>query len=121
MMDLDNFKIYNDTFGHLEGDQLLKDFSRMLTDKFRETDVVCRYAGDEFVVVLPDTDLEGAIQVAEKIKAEIENYPSKLKVSISQGIAQYAQDMSPHDLVLKADQALYQAKHEGKNRICAYK
>ena len=120
MMDIDEFKSYNDAFGYPAGDQLLKDLCKILEKYFRETDIICRYAGDEFAIILPDTDGEGAKQVAEKIKKFVEQYPFKRKVTLSQGIAQYAKGMTSHDLILKADQALYQAKHGGKNRICAF-
>ncbi len=117
MMDIDDFKLYNDTFGHLEGDTLLKDVSTILKTQLRSTDVICRYAGDEFTVILPDTTVDGGRNSANKIKEAIEQYPFKRKVTVSIGIAGYALGLTSHELVNKADKALYQAKKEGKNKI----
>lgn len=118
MIDIDDFKIYNDTYGHLEGDRLLKTFAGILKDNLRVVDVVCRYAGDEFVVILPETDSTDALKVAHKIKKAIESTVLKQKVTISIGLAKSVPTMNRYDLILKADTALYQAKKQGKNSIC---
>ena len=120
MMDVDDFKSYNDTFGHLEGDELLKRLGRILKNQLRGTDIVCRYAGDEFAIVFPDTDADGAKKGAQKIKKAVGRYPFKRKVTLSTGIAIYEPEMTKKDLIFKADKALYQAKHQGKDRICIY-
>lgn len=117
MMDLDDFKLYNDTFGHLEGDALLKEIGRILKSQLRETDIVCRYAGDEFTVILPDITTAGARIAAEKIRQAVEGASFKTKVTVSLGIAAYTPGITPYDLILKADRALYQAKGAGKNHI----
>ncbi|MBN1869321.1 MAG: diguanylate cyclase [Candidatus Omnitrophica bacterium] len=118
MMDIDNFKSYNDTFGHLEGDQLLKTVGRILKASLRVTDVACRYAGDEFVIILPETDVSEAMIVAERIKKAVETSLSNQKTTMSIGLAKYAvPHMSKYDFILKADTALYEAKKRGKNRI----
>jgi len=120
MIDIDNFKSYNDSFGHLEGDELLKKVSEILTKNLREIDIICRYGGDEFVVILPETEVDGAKTVADKIKSEIEKYPFKQKVTLSIGLAKRGNKMNGHDLIQRADRALYEAKDKGKNRVCCY-
>ncbi len=117
IMDIDDFKLYNDTFGHLEGDALLKDVGRILKTQLRETDIVCRYGGDEFAVILPDITLEGARIAAEKIRQAVENTSFKMKVTVSMGIADYESRLNQYEFILKADRALYKAKREGKNRV----
>jgi len=119
MMDLDSFKSYNDTFGHQAGDALLKEVGRAIDRVTRAIDTACRYAGDEFVVILPETDINSAKIVAGKIQEAIESIHLERPVTISIGIAQYAQNMNRHDLIQKADMALLAAKKEGKDRIFA--
>jgi len=120
MIDIDDFKLYNDSFGHLDGDVLLQKIGHVLTNTVRETDVVCRYAGDEFSVILPETSKDGARVVAEKIQKSMGEAHFKRKVTLSIGIAKFTSGMSRHDFVAKTDRALYQAKKDGKNRICIY-
>ncbi len=115
MMDVDHFKSYNDSFGHPEGDALLKGIGKILKSSLRASDIVCRYAGDEFVVILPDTKLEGAKEAAEKIVEIVRTYAFKRKVTVSLGLAQYEEGMVNADLVKKADKALYQTKEKGKD------
>jgi diguanylate cyclase (GGDEF)-like protein len=117
MIDLDDLKVYNDTFGHLEGDALLKNLGKIFKDQLREVDIVCRYAGDEFAIILPDTDLEGARQAAQKIKNAVSQFKFKKEVTLSYGIAKYGDKLSQYDLVQNADKALYSAKQAGKNCI----
>ncbi len=122
MIDVDNFKTYNDAYGHLEGDYLLKTVAGILKSNLRVVDIVCRYAGDEFVVILPETDSAEAVTAAEKIKKAIEHAILKQKVTISIGIAQYASpNMNKYDFILKADTALFQAKKQGKNAIRSFR
>ena len=120
LLDIDHFKTYNDTFGHLEGDALLKKFSHILKVQLRESDIVCRYAGDEFCVVFPDTDIQGTLNAAEKVRHAVEHGQFKRKVTISMGLAQYQQGMTKKELIEKADKALYQAKNAGRNRAVIY-
>ena len=119
-MDIDGFKLYNDTLGHLEGDELLKDIGKILKSQLRETDIVCRYAGDEFAVVLPDITIDGAKTAAEKIRQAIERTQFRMPVTISLGVAAYTKGLTQYEFILKADRALYEAKREGKNRVRAH-
>jgi diguanylate cyclase (GGDEF)-like protein/PAS domain S-box-containing protein len=120
MLDLDDFKSYNDTYGHIEGDALLRIVGKILTGHLRETDIVCRYGGEEFAVILPDITLDGARIVAEKIRKAMEEAPFNRKVTVSLGVAAYIKGLPPQDFVRRADEALYQAKYQGKNRVCVY-
>ncbi len=122
MIDLDNFKKYNDTYGHLEGDQLLKTIGQVLVSVLRDLDIACRYAGDEFAVILPHTNISQAKIVAEKIKKKIEHISLKEKITLSIGAADYhpISTADRYDLILKADTALYHAKKTGKNKVYSH-
>ncbi len=120
MLDIDHFKQYNDDFGHLEGDNLLIELGKILKDNIRETDMACRYAGDEFVIILPATDIAGAKKLAYKVKSVIEAFQFLQKVTVSVGVGLYTEKMTRYEIILKADQALYEAKKSGRNRVCAF-
>ncbi len=120
IVDVDDFKSYNDSFGHLEGDHLLKVVAKLLKNSLRSVDIVCRYAGDEFTVILPETDMKGAHRIAEKILAATKSLKLKQSVSLSIGISLCTPKMDRYDLIMKTDQALYQAKKEGKDKICTF-
>lgn len=117
MIDIDEFKTFNDIYGHQEGDRILKEIAKTIKSCVREMDSVCRYGGDEFSVILPETDLEQARIVAMKIKSSILEIHAKALVTISIGVAQCTIYDSRHDLVRRADKALYSAKHMGRNQI----
>ncbi len=129
MIDVDHFKAYNDTFGHLQGDQVLKQIGTLLKKNLREVDTVARFGGEEFVLLLPDTDKRGAIAVAEKVRLLVEShrflsdgYRETRSISISAGIASYPDDVEEmDDLIDHADIALYRAKESGRNRIECFK
>ena len=127
MIDIDDFKKCNDTYGHLVGDAVLRDVSRIIKENIREIDLAARYGGEEFSLILPETDKKGAMLVAERIRQKIEEnifkvYDEKLKITVSAGLAEYHVDASDIDNIIeKADKALYAAKSSGKNIVCEYK
>lgn len=124
MLDLDKFKSFNDTYGHLKGDELLKAFGTMIGHAVRVGDIVGRYGGEEFCVVLPNTSIKGAVVIAERIRKSME----ELKISladdqppagrtVSIGAAEYTGEESVEKLLTIADAALYRAKERGRNRV----
>jgi diguanylate cyclase (GGDEF)-like protein len=122
MMDLDKFKQVNDTYGHVTGDKVLQQLGDIIRQSVREEDLVFRYGGEEFAVILPATDGEGAKFVAERIRtstesAVFESGTIDLKLTISVGLATCPDAPSVHALVVAADKALYAAKHQGRNRL----
>jgi diguanylate cyclase (GGDEF)-like protein len=122
MFDVDNFKTVNDTHGHLSGDAVLAAVGQRLRNILRKSDVRCRYGGDEFLVVLPETPEAGAIRVAEWIRVEIEQIridsPHQIPVSVSVGVASaLGADTTTAALIERADRALYQAKAAGRNCV----
>lgn len=128
MIDLDKFKDINDTYGHLAGDVVLSTIGRMFDEHFRQGDLICRYGGEEFAVILPDTSLKSAMIVCERLRKKVSSHrfkhnSSDFPISISIGIALYNNlaHSSPVELVSAADQALYQAKKEGRNSVRFYK
>jgi diguanylate cyclase len=122
LIDVDHFKEINDTNGHLAGDAVLKRFARLVRESVRETDTLGRYGGDEFLQILPDTDLTGAIVHAERLRTsthvlDLEKVIRQRKISLSIGVAQYHPGETVNDLIARADAALYRAKQLGRNRI----
>jgi diguanylate cyclase (GGDEF)-like protein len=125
ILDVDHFKNYNDTNGHLEGDQVLKMVGEILRRAIREDDVAARYGGEEFVVIYAGAPKEVALRLAEKLRRAVEGYPFRNgdrqplgRVTLSGGVANFPEDArSAVDLMRSADQALYQAKSSGRNRI----
>ena len=114
MLDIDYFKKFNDTYGHIAGDGLLVDIAKILLGEVRDVDLVVRYGGEEFLVLLAETDLQKAQEVAERIRSTIEKEKG---ITVSLGVSAYQQRMSREDLIHKADEALYQAKQKGRNRV----
>lgn len=125
MVDLDDFKRINDTYGHRAGDKVLKEIADIIKKLVRKTDIVARYGGEEFAIILPHTNLHGAEEEAERIREAISNNVytgiKKEKLSTSLGVASYPSGgtMNSGDLVNLADTALYEAKRGGKNRVVA--
>jgi diguanylate cyclase (GGDEF)-like protein len=126
MLDVDHFKKYNDSFGHLQGDVVLKEIARILLDNLRNSDIAARYGGEEMVIILPETFKEKAVGVAQRIRKNIQEYSfpgsggEAVRVTVSLGIATYPDDAdSVMELIRESDRALYQAKREGRNRVCA--
>jgi diguanylate cyclase (GGDEF)-like protein len=123
LMDIDHFKKINDTFGHLAGDEVLAQIGRILAGATRKHDIASRYGGEEFLLLLPDTELPAALNTAEKIRAMTAGLPfvfagRELNVTTSVGVTMMKQHENIESLIARADQALYQAKSEGRNRVC---
>lgn len=122
LIDIDHFKEINDTHGHLAGDMILKEFSRVAVDSIRDTDVLGRYGGDEFIQILHDTDVKGAVMHAERLRVyahflDFQKILAHKHISLSIGVAQYRRGERLTDLISRADSALYQAKQMGRNRV----
>ena len=124
MIDLDNFKQFNDRYGHLVGDAILRQVSKTICDMVRQIDFIGRYGGEELAIVLAETDKEQASFAAERIRQAIEAsvikaYDEELRVTVSIGVSTFP-DNTDHmrDLIEMADQALYLAKETGKNKVC---
>jgi diguanylate cyclase len=125
LMDIDHFKRFNDTYGHLIGDEVLKVVARMLKDGVKGRDTPARYGGEEFAVILPETSLKNAVTVAEQIRQDLASREMKNKktgksfgtVTLSIGTAKYRPGETREALVQRADEALYRAKAEGRNKV----
>ena len=126
IMDIDCFKKINDVYGHLEGDKVIEDTSKMILESIRNIDFSGRYGGDEFVIILPETSLNEARKIGERIRSKIAHsvvfrdgdIPIKYTVSIGGVQLSDVYHLSSDELLKKADDALYQAKHKGGNLIC---
>jgi len=115
MLDIDHFKKFNDQFGHTEGDRLLKKLARIILEEVRQIDLAVRYGGEEFLVLLPETDSIKACDVAERMRKAVER---QTKITISLGISSHKKSMKTHEVFIsKADKALYKAKKNGRNRV----
>ena len=127
MIDIDDFKIYNDTLGHQAGDKILKTLANILRNQSRKMDYVCRYGGEEFTIILPSTDKKEAFLIAERIRMDIQKYPflneeifPNKRLTVSLGMATFPVDgQLPADLISSSDKSLYQAKNKGKNNTCS--
>jgi diguanylate cyclase (GGDEF)-like protein len=122
MADIDQFKRLNDEFGHLLGDEVLRQVSSLFHQQLRKIDVVCRYGGEEFGILLTQTDAEQAVIVTEKLKRMVETwqFPGVPRtVTISAGVGAFPEHGTTRDeLVRAADNGLYAAKQAGRNRVC---
>jgi len=122
MLDIDGFKVVNDTHGHLVGDQVLKAFAYLLRQYLRMSDVLGRFGGDEFVILLPDTDGIAAVEKMEDVRRNFsaidhDSVHGRFSVTVSCGVAEYPTALSCHELIAAADDALYGAKRAGRNRV----
>lgn len=126
MVDIDHFKYFNDNYGHLVGDAILREITRTIKENIRQIDFMGRYGGEELSIILTETDKERAGFAAERIRQAIESrrftvYDEDLKVTISIGISTFPDDAGEATVLIdKADKALYQAKLAGRNRVCMY-
>ncbi len=123
MIDFDHFKVINDRYGHQAGDEVLQHFAQLATDCLRETDLLGRLGGEEFALLLPGTDLQGAHHLAERIRQCLEQHPTRtadrqIPMTLSIGLTLLHNDDADTSAALsRADKALYQAKHKGRNRV----
>lgn len=126
MIDVDHFKDFNDQYGHLTGDRILKRIGQIIKESIREIDIAGRYGGEEFSVVLPETDLQGAFMAAERIRlaaqeADIQAYDHTVKITVSVGVATFPEGGDSLDGIIdNADWALYRAKSMGRNRTVTF-
>ncbi len=128
MFDIDYFKGINDTFGHSVGDVVLQEIVKISRDILREIDIIGRIGGEEFAILLPETDIEEAVQVAQRLcdtisEAEVSASDKKLKFTASFGVvfADKLNKLTIDELLNQADNALYQAKKSGRNKVCTVK
>jgi len=119
LLDIDDFKLVNDTHGHLVGDEVLKSISKILRDQTRKVDLAGRWGGEEFIIISKETDINGALILAEKIRKAVEShcFEPVLQQTISVGVSQYKEVDTIDSLIKRADDALYRAKANGKNRV----
>lgn len=125
-IDIDNFKVYNDTLGHQAGDKILKDLAQLLRNQSRKMDHVCRYGGEEFTIILPQTEQKEAYMIAERLRVDIQKYPflneeifPNKTLTVSVGIATFPENgLLPAELITSSDKSLYKAKNQGKNTTC---
>jgi diguanylate cyclase (GGDEF)-like protein len=123
MMDIDHFKNINDTYGHLAGDYVLKEQAQLVKSRLRPDDVLGRYGGEEFAILLPETALEGGVAIAEELRSMIQDHSfsfeqEKIQVTMSMGLAQLEDGWDVPSFIKQADERLYAAKREGRNRVC---
>lgn len=123
MLDIDKFKQVNDTYGHPTGDRVIKSVARMLIKRLRRSDLIGRYGGEEFAIILPDTDLNTALKVIEDIRQNFsqivqQNNEVQFSCTLSAGITQLKLNDDINTLINNADEALYQAKNSGRNKTC---
>jgi two-component system cell cycle response regulator len=126
MLDIDHFKSVNDTYGHNAGDEVLRNFAGRVKRMVRQTDLACRYGGEEFVVMMPDTTIAVASQIAERVRAAVQGelFPidggaRSIPVTVSIGLAESRGMNDPETLFRRADKALYCSKNSGRNRVTA--
>jgi len=119
MIDIDDFKKYNDQYGHLAGDQALKELAEKMKENCRQVDILARFGGEEFVVLMPETNLKGALALTNRLRERVEKY---LPFTISIGVTSPEKSSIPslEELLRQADLALYQAKRSGKNKVVAF-
>jgi len=126
MIDCDNLKRINDTHGHESGNRLLQHLVRCIREQLRGSDVMARFGGDEFIVLLPETNSKGAVEMAERIRTAVEISRFDLRtgdtnITISIGLSSYPDDGGNLDAIVeKADKAMYRAKQRGRNRLVTY-
>ena len=120
MLDIDDFKVINDTLGHVTGDRVLQALSQMLRANLRQGDIVARYGGEEFIILLPGCELPKALAIAEKLRGIIEDHVAENipNFTVSMGCGLYQAGETPDSFIQRVDMALYEAKRKGKNQVC---
>jgi diguanylate cyclase (GGDEF)-like protein len=124
IFDIDYFKNINDQYGHLAGDYVLRELARIVQERIRRDEVFARYGGEEFVIALPETSLQGAVTLADNLRARVETHGfsfqgERIPVTISIGCAVLGEEKNAADLIQLADDKLYEAKRGGRNRVCS--
>jgi len=122
MIDIDHFKAINDTHGHIVGDSVLKEIARRLREGMRDYDLICRFGGEEFLVMAPETAVERAEELAERLRGMVSDIPFHISsvpavITISAGVTQLAAGETVEGVLSRADSALYRAKEQGRNRV----
>ncbi len=119
MLDIDHFKAINDTYGHLAGDDTLKTFGELLKGALRASDIIGRWGGEEFLIICPDSNLEGTVKLAEQLRLKIAQYDFAHfgNLYASFGVALHHRGEQVNALIARADKALYRAKEAGRNRV----
>lgn len=124
MIDVDYFKEFNDEYGHIAGDRVLSAVAKILTNQFRPRDLLVRYGGDEFAVLVPEVDEQQAVTIADRVRESVcgstgdgSDSLIKIPIRISMGVAELSKDMTLEKLIRAADEALYRAKHAGRNLV----
>ncbi|MGO9307630.1 MAG: GGDEF domain-containing protein [Spirochaetia bacterium] len=126
MFDIDHFKKFNDTYGHLQGDRIIREIAKLIRKSIRQIDFPARYGGEEFAVILPQVDVKGALVVAERLRKRVETFgfPSTeggppLHVTISVGVTEFDPESAyaPSEIIREADRALFKSKEEGRNKV----
>ena len=127
ILDLDNFKSINDTHGHLTGDKVIKSLASMLRRSFRRSDVVGRYGGEEFVVIMQDTKIDAAVVVMNRVREEFSRFVhfsdddgSEFSTTFSAGMSSFPQFSTAEEIQAQADRALYSAKNAGRNKVSVF-
>jgi len=126
MLDIDKFKNINDTYGHKVGDDVIISLAQKLKEWTRKSDIICRFGGEEFVILLPETNIDGALVISEKIRQIVEDevinleFGRELKFTVSIGVSEVKneEDVNIEASIQRADEALYEAKQSGRNKVC---
>ncbi|MDH5464634.1 MAG: GGDEF domain-containing protein, partial [Thiovulaceae bacterium] len=120
ILDLDKFKLINDSYGHLAGDVVLKSVSKVIQNRLRNSDVFARWGGEEFIVLLPSTDIDEAAELAEDLRLSIESFEIEKvgTITCSFGVTHWREGDNEKSLISRADEALYEAKKSGRNKVC---
>ena len=131
IIDIDHFKKVNDTYGHLAGDTFLRQIAVILRRRFRVTDIISRYGGEEFAVLMPHTPLHESFMILEEVRKIIEKekffmpvesyHPIQIKKTVSIGLTEFSDEKNIDEFIRKADDALYKAKNSGRNKVVIYK